>query len=237
MASTQRLPTPLPPQPAVLSLTDQSIPAWQQQAPITIVQMALVQYPNLLMTSAFNLNGMVLLDVAAQAGYLGEVVFVDTGYHFAETLATRDAVAKRYPQLKIITLTNTLPDDQLYLRDPDACCAARKVAPLEHYLAIRQPSALLNARSREQASTRSEIAVIEAGKTTQDPVRIHPLAHQTQETLEEYAKDHDLPVNPLYWQGFRSIGCWPCTRAIKPSEDLRAGRWSGQGKSECGIWK
>jgi phosphoadenosine phosphosulfate reductase len=209
----------------------------QQQEPQAIIELALQHYPDLLMTSAFNLNGMVLLDIAAKAGYRGEVVFVDTGYHFAETLATRDAVAERYAQFKVVTLGNNLPDEQLYLRDTDGCCAARKVAPLQDYLAVRQPSALLNARSREQASTRADIAVFEAGKTAKDPIRINPLAYQSRETLEQYAKDHDLPVNPLYWEGFLSIGCWPCTRAIKPGEDVRAGRWAGQGKSECGIWK
>ncbi|WP_221090443.1 phosphoadenylyl-sulfate reductase [Deinococcus aquaedulcis] len=207
--------------------------------PLEIIRWALDTYPDLLMPSAFNLNGVVLLDLAAQAGYQGEVVFVDTGFHFPETLATRDRLAARYPQLTFVTLNaGAHPDDgqtdpTLYASNPDACCAARKVAPLQAYLRQKAPSALLNARSRDQAATRADIPFVEEGGTR---VKINPLAHWTREQLEAYARDHDLPVNPLYWDGFLSIGCWPCTRAVRPGEDARAGRWAGKGKTECGLW-
>ena len=198
-----------------------------------IIRWAIKNHPNLTMTSGFNLNGTVLLDLAVEAGYRGEVIFVNTGYHFQETLETRDRVQEAYPQIKLVTLTANLPDDHLFLKDADACCFARKVAPLQNYLARKQPTALLNARSRDQASTRSDIPFIESGK---ERARINPLAHWTRETLEAYAKAKDLPVNPLYWEGFLSIGCAPCTRAVRPGEDSRSGRWSGQGKTECGLW-
>ena len=208
--------------------------------PLEIIGWALESHPDLMMPSAFNLNGVVLLDLAARAGYTGEVVFVDTGYHFAETLQTRDRLAGRYPQMSFVTLNaGAAPDDgqtpdDLYAQNPDACCAVRKVAPLQRYLKEKNPSALLNARSRDQATTRAEIPFLEDGGTRR---KINPLAFWTREMLEVYASEHKLPVNPLYFDGFLSIGCWPCTRAVRPGEDARAGRWAGQGKTECGLWE
>ncbi|GGN42203.1 phosphoadenylyl-sulfate reductase [Deinococcus daejeonensis] len=206
--------------------------------PLDVIRWTLETHPDVLMPSAFNLNGVVLLDLAVKAGYRGEVVFVDTGYHFPETRATRDRLAARYPELTFVTLNDgASPDDgqtdpALYASDPDACCAVRKVAPLQAYLRERAPSALLNARSRDQASTRADIPFVEDGAR----VKVNPLAHWTREGLETYAREQDLPVNPLYWDGFLSVGCWTCTRAVRPGEDARAGRWAGKGKTECGLW-
>ncbi|WP_161882865.1 phosphoadenylyl-sulfate reductase [Deinococcus alpinitundrae] len=212
--------------------------------PLDVIGWALRTHPDLTMPSAFNLNGVVLLDLAVRAGYRGEVVFVDTGYHFPETLATRERLAACYPELQFVTLNagaspedNQTPSD-LYAADPDACCAVRKVAPLQRYLREKNPSALLNARSRDQASTRAEIPFVEGGGVERGAARrkINPLAFWTREMLEAYAAEHDLPVNPLYFDGFLSIGCWPCTRAVRPGEDARGGRWAGKGKTECGLW-
>ncbi|WP_420595922.1 phosphoadenylyl-sulfate reductase [Deinococcus sp.] len=208
--------------------------------PLAIIRWALEAHPDVMMPSAFNLNGVVLLDLAAKAGYTGEVVFVDTGYHFAETLQTRDHLTERYPQMSFVTLNaGAAPDDgqtpdNLYAQNPDACCAVRKVAPLQRYLKEKNPPALLNARSRDQATTRAEIPFVEEGGARR---KINPLAFWTREMLEAYAAEHELPINPLYFDGFLSIGCWPCTRAVRPGEDARAGRWAGQGKTECGLWE
>ena len=201
--------------------------------PLEFIAWAIKAYPDVIMPSAFNLNGIVLIDFAARAGYTGQVIFVDTDYHFRETLQTRDALKAKYPQLEFVTLNAGLPLDDLYLTDTDACCAARKVAPLQNYLAEKNPSAVLNARSRDQASTRADIPLIEHGGAR---VKLNPLANWTRSDLEEYARVHELPVNPLYFDGFLSIGCAPCTRAVRPGEDARAGRWAGQGKTECGLW-
>lgn len=202
--------------------------------PLEVIRWALAEHPDILMPSAFNLNGVVLIDLAYKAGYRGEVVFVDTGYHFNETLETRDRLAARYPELKFVTLTAGLSnEDTEYLSNPDGCCAARKVAPLQNYLAAQNPSALLNGRSRDQANTRAEIEFVEQGGAR---TRVNPLAYWDRATLEAYAQSHDLPINPLYWDGFLSVGCWPCTRAVRPGEDARAGRWAGKAKTECGLW-
>lgn len=222
-----------------VALPRSTVPAFLPDTdPLEVIRWALAAYPDLLMPSAFNLNGVVLLDLAAKAGYKGEVVFVDTGFHFPETLATRDRLAARYPELQFVTLNaGAHPEDgqtppELYQADPDACCAARKVQPLAQYLQKKQPGALLNARSRDQAATRAEIPFVEDGAR----LKINPLAHWTRQRLEDYAREHDLPVNPLYFDGFLSVGCWPCTRAVRPGEDARAGRWAGKGKTECGLW-
>jgi phosphoadenosine phosphosulfate reductase len=207
--------------------------------PLEVITWALTTHPDAIMPSAFNLNGIVLIDLAARAGFSGEVVFVDTGYHFSQTLETRDRLALRYPQLKFTTLNANLPLDGLYETDTDACCALRKVAPLQGYLREKNPSAVLNARSRDQASTRSNIEFLEStdgSGSEPSRLRVNPLAYWGRERLEAYASTHDLPVNPLYFDGFLSIGCAPCTRAVRPGEDARAGRWAGQAKTECGLW-
>ncbi len=204
---------------------------------LVFLSWALETYPDAIMPSAFNLNGTVLIDLANTVGYKNEIVFVDTAYHFTETLQTRDALAEGYPKLKFKTLTAGLEQDSnnppLYSTNPDACCAIRKVAPLETYLEKQKPSAVINARSREQSSSRTGIETIEH---TTPRIRINPLAHWSRQQLEDYAKEKNLPVNPLYWDGFLSIGCAPCTRAVRPGEDARAGRWAGTNKLECGLW-
>lgn len=210
---------------------------WDEHTdPLEVIRWALTNYPDLLITSAFNLNGVVLLELAALIGYTGEVVFVDTGYHFPETLATRDRLIERYPQMQFVTLSANVPLDpwgqEQFRTDPDGCCRIRKVAPLREYLARKKPSALLNARSRDQALTRRHLGFLEFGER----LRINPLAYWSRQQLEMFAQTRQLPVNPLYRAGFLSIGCWPCTRAVQPGEDVRAGRWSGQGKTECGLW-
>ena len=210
-----------------------TLPVAPRLEPQEIIRRALESYPDIALPSGFNLNGTVLIDLAVAAGYRGKVLFVDTGYHFPETLATRDSVAARYPELEVITLSANLPDDALYARDADLCCQVRKVEPLQRYLNANGVSALFSARSRDQGATRSALPVLDTrGKRT----KVNPLAHLTREALESYALERDLPVNPLYWEGFLSIGCAPCTRAVRPGETARAGRWAGQAKTECGLW-
>lgn len=195
------------------------------------IRWALETYPDLLMTSGFNLNGTVLVDLAVRAGFRGELVFIDTLSHFPETLRTRDDVAVRYPEITLTTLT---PEgSSLPVCGSVDCCTVRKVLPLRTFLEARQPSALLSARSRFQSETRAILNTVEdAG----DYVKVNPLVEWSQEDLEDYAKRRELPVNPLYWQGFLSIGCAPTTRAVLEGEDVRAGRWEGQEKTECGLW-
>ena len=192
---------------------------------------ALKIYPDLLMTSGFNLNGTVLIDLAVRAGFRGELVFIDTLSHFPETLSTRDEIAARYTEVTLTTLTPEGSD--LPGCGAANCCEVRKVLPLRKFLGARQPSALLSARSRFQSETR---AILNTVEDSGDYVKVNPLVAWSQTDLESYARAHNLPVNPLYWRGFLSIGCAPTTRAVREGEAMRAGRWEGQDKLECGLW-
>jgi len=196
------------------------------------IRWALATYPDLLMTSGFNLSGTVLVDLAVRAGFRGKVVFVDTLEHFPETIETRDRVAARYPEVTLVTLQ---PEREGPLPACGAanCCAVRKVEPLRQFLAQETPSALLSARSRFQSELRALLNTVEDSRAY---VKVNPLVNWSQEDLEAYAKLHELPVNPLYWRGFLSIGCAPTTRPVRRGEDVRAGRWEGQERTECGLW-
>jgi phosphoadenosine phosphosulfate reductase len=199
--------------------------------PGEVVARALEEHPDLLMTTGFNLNGVVLLDVAVRAGFRGEVVFVDTGGHFPETLETRDRIAERYRAIEVVTLRPT--GSGLPACGSPECCERRKVSPLRSFLRERRVDALLTARSRFQGATRSRLRLVERSA---ERVRINPLAYRSREELERYADEHGLPVNPLYRRGYASIGCAPTTRAVRPGEPERAGRWDGEARTECGLW-
>jgi phosphoadenosine phosphosulfate reductase len=167
------------------------------------------------------------------------VLFLETGYHFAETIATRDAAAKQFP----ITVINAKPrqsvEEQdaefgkdLFARDPNLCCFMRKVDPLAR--ALTKYDAWVTGARRVDAVTRSQMPVV-SWDEGHGLVKINPLALWNDMQVEIYQTAHSLPRNPLVAQGFPSIGCAPCTRKVAPGEDARAGRWSGQDKTECGI--
>ncbi|MCB1404637.1 MAG: phosphoadenylyl-sulfate reductase, partial [Rhodobacteraceae bacterium] len=122
------------------------------------------------------------------------------------------------------------PDGTLHRRDPDACCVVRKVAPLDR--ALRHWPVVLSGRKRFQSATRAALEVFEADG---DRLRVNPLAHWSATDIRAYMDRHALPRHPLVAKGFPSIGCAPCTTRVAPGEDMRAGRWRGTGKSECGI--
>jgi phosphoadenosine phosphosulfate reductase len=181
----------------------------------------------------------VLASLAASAAPGVEVVFLDTGYHFPETLGTRDAVAQVY-DVRVRTVLPLLtvaeqdaehgPD--LWRRDPDACCALRKVEPLERALADRD--AYATGVRRDESPTRAGTQVVEWDER-RGKVKVNPLARWTQDDVEAYVAEHGVLVNPLQAEGFPSIGCAPCTRPVAAGEDLRAGRWAGTPKTECGL--
>ena len=167
------------------------------------------------------------------------VVFLDTGYHFAETIGTRDWVSGVMP----ITLVNVLPEKtvaeqdaeygaELHDRDPDLCCSLRKVQPLAKALAGY--SAWGSGVRRDESPTRAGTKVVD-WDAKRGMVKVNPLAAWTQEHVDAYLAEHQVPVNPLQEIGYASIGCAPCTRPVAPGEDPRAGRWAGRGKTECGL--
>ena len=181
----------------------------------------------------------VLVHLASEAAPGIEVAFIDTGYHFAETIGTADAYASsRALRLLTVTPQQTVDEqdaqygEQLHRRDPDLCCRLRKVEPLERTLAGRD--AWVTGMRRMDAPTRSDIDIIGVD-AKRDMVKVNPLALWTEEQTEDYARNNAVLLNPLRQAGYASIGCAPCTRPTAPGEDPRAGRWSGTGKTECGL--
>ncbi|NUU24111.1 MAG: phosphoadenylyl-sulfate reductase [Streptomycetaceae bacterium] len=168
-----------------------------------------------------------------------DVVFLDTGYHFAETIGTRDAVAAVYP-VNVITLTprQTVAEQdaeygpRLHDRDPDLCCALRKVAPLT--TSLEGYDAWATGLRRDDSPERADTPVV-GWDARKRKVKISPIARWTQDQVDAYIEEHGVLTNPLLMDGYASIGCEPCTRRVAPGEDPRAGRWAGRAKTECGI--
>ena len=167
------------------------------------------------------------------------VIFLDTGYHFAETIGTRDWITGVLP----VTLVNVTPPrtvaeqdaelgPRLYERDPDLCCSLRKVTPLAETLAgyVAWGSGI----RRDESPTRADTRLVD-WDAKRGMVKVNPMAAWTQDDVDAYIAEHQVPVNPLFELGYGSIGCAPCTRPVAPGEDPRAGRWAGRGKTECGI--
>lgn len=187
--------------------------------------------------SSFGADSAVLLHMIAEVDRTLPVVFLDTGKHFAETLDYRDALAADFglADIRVVgpdaaALVRVDPAGRLHETDADACCAVRKVEPMARGLAPFR--AWFTGRKRFQAATRTALPVFEA---VGPRIRINPLARWTGADLAGYMRAHALRENPLVAYGYLSIGCFPCTRPVKPGEDARAGRWSGKAKTECGI--
>jgi len=168
-----------------------------------------------------------------------DVVFLDTGYHFAETIGTRDAVEATLPvNLISITPVQSVAEQDatygkdLFNRDPDLCCALRKVKPLED--ALSSYDAWATGLRRDETRNRV-IAPVIGWDDKKRKVKVSPLARWTADDVDRYIDEFNVLVNPLQYDGYPSIGCWPCTRRVAPGEDARSGRWAGTGKTECGI--
>ncbi len=181
----------------------------------------------------------LMIDLASRVHPGLHVIFLDTGYHFDETLQTRDRVEKRYEiQLHTIKPKQTVPEQdvtfgpKLHDRDPDACCSLRKVEPLRR--ALNDYWAWGSGIRRDETESRRNAKVVEWDPKRQ-MVKINPIAAWTQQQVDEYTMTHDVEVNPLVYDGYPSIGCAPCTRRVMPGEDARSGRWTRGSKTECGI--
>jgi phosphoadenosine phosphosulfate reductase len=186
-----------------------------------------------------SMQDAVLVHLAGQLAPGIDVLFLDTGYHFPETLGTRDAVAATYP-VNLITVRPGLSvaeqdaayGPKLYERDPDRCCRLRKVLPLDH--ALQGYDAWLTGLRRADSPDRSATPVV-SYDSRRGKVRIAPLATWTDADVSSYISTHRILTNPLLAAGYSSVGCAPCTRAVAAWEHPRAGRWAGLTKTECGI--
>jgi phosphoadenosine phosphosulfate reductase len=176
---------------------------------------------------ACSMQDAVVVDLAVRHDPDIEIFFLDTGFHFPETLETARHLQARY-DLNLVVLRPE-PDSAVYHHDGlDACCAARKVAPMERYLATK--SAWVSGLRRDETPARAGARALE-WDATRDLVKVNPLLSWSQGDVERYVADHDLPVNPLRYEGYGSIGCAPCTL---PGTG-REGRWAGTDKLECGL--
>jgi len=196
-------------------------------------------WPQIAMSSSFQTQSMPLLHMVKQIRRDVLVFFLDTGYHFWDTLTFRERVASDW-KLNVLDLyrdshwdvfarqnTRTLPDE-----DPNLCCYIHKVQPMQK--ALRDMKAWISGIRRDQTPVRAKAKILEL----QDDgfLKINPLLNWTKADVDAYSKEHSLPVHPLSKVGFRSIGCAPCTAIVSPAElDDRAGRWAGKGKQECGL--
>jgi phosphoadenosine phosphosulfate reductase len=190
------------------------------------------------LVSSFGTESAVLLALAAEIEPAVPVLFLDTGKLFGETRRYRDQLAARLGLTDVRTLKPEPsdvaaldPDDMLFHRDADACCHFRKVLPLERALAAF--TAWISGRKRYHGATRAELPVIEVDRAW---IKINPLVNWSRERIEAEFQRRGLPAHPLEADGFLSVGCLPCSTRVSPgTEDIRAGRWAGKDKTECGI--
>ena len=180
---------------------------------------------------AASFQDAVLIDVAVKVAPRIEVIFLDTQYHFAETLWYVEELRRRY-DLNLRVLEPLVEPDNRWQTDVEGCCGVRKVEPLARALAGR--AAWITGLRRVDAPTRANAPVV-SWDLARSMVKVNPLASWTDADMAGYVADHELPGNPLSERGYPSIGCWPCTRPVMPGEDPRSGRWSGKDKTECGL--
>ena len=205
----------------------------------TILRAAILRewFGTLTYVSSFEAESAVMLALIGDIDPDLPIVFLETGMHFPQTLEYKETLIERLGLTNVRDITPNETERQvedlksmLWKTDPDACCALRKVRPLEP--ALQGFEAWITGRKRFHGGARLSLPVFEhaAGR-----FKINPLAGWTQEDLQAYSKRRDLPKHPLVAQGFASIGCWPCTKPADDPKDIRSGRWAGRDKRECGL--
>jgi phosphoadenosine phosphosulfate reductase len=198
-------------------------------------------FPKLMMATAFGPEGCCILYMLSQIEPAVRVINLDTGYQFAETLELRERIRERYGiAVELIRPDTTVAEYErehggpLYVHRPDQCCYDRKIVPLRR--AVKGYAAWISAIRGDQTEHRKAAGVVQWDLKF-DLVKVNPLLRWTRKDVWKFLIDHDVPYNPLHDQGYPSIGCAPCTRAIKPGEDIRAGRWWWENPEykECGL--
>jgi phosphoadenosine phosphosulfate reductase len=217
---------------------------FEQAEPREIIRWALEEsgLQRVAIASAFQAEGTCVIHMAIEVRPDVPILFLETGFHFAETLAFKERLTELL-DLNVVDLTGDHTVDsqaakygpRLYERDPHLCCELNKVIPWRR--ALRGLDGWITSMRRDSSWTRrgSQIVSQQEVDDTGVVVKINPIANWTRRDAWAYLREHDLPRNPLYDLGYESIGCAPCTRMVFPGEDERAGRWSGQNKVECGI--
>lgn len=215
--------------------------AYQGLDGLALLRAAMAEGPlagKLVLVSSFGTESVVLLDMIATIDPKTPVIFLDTGKLFPETHAYREEITAllgledvRLAAPATGALARYDPGGDLHRREPDLCCHIRKTEPLE--TALDGFAGWITGRKRFQGSTRASLQAIEADASAR--IKLNPLAYWSSEDVERYRLLRDLPAHPLQAEGYRSVGCSPCTRPVKDGEEPRGGRWSGLDKTECGI--
>src|SRR6185436_4599991 len=212
---------------------------FEGRGPEEILRWATEEFaPDVILTCSFQHDGVVLGHMLQTNAPWVPVVFLDTGFHFPETLEYRDEIVRRFGfPMRNVRSPVTKEElerkhgPELFRTNPDLCCSIHKVAPLK--AALEGVRCWINGRRRAQSATRQALTTVERfqGGVT----KVNPMASWTAKETHAYMRKHDIPEHPLFERGYASIGCAPCTRPILPGEDERAGRWAGRDKTECGI--
>lgn len=191
------------------------------------------------LTCSWQRQSSVVIDMLSRLDLDVQIVELDTGLLFPETYETRDRLVERYGiDIRRVDPAQSVQEQaasegpELWKRDPDRCCHLRKVLPLQR--ALEGADAWITGIRRSQSTGRAGAKPLELD-ATRGVVKVQPLVDWTDEDVQGYLYAHDVPYNPLHDQGYPSIGCVPCTRAVAPGEDPRAGRWAGSDKDECGL--
>lgn len=213
---------------------------FEGRKPQEIIAWAAKEFPRLAMTSSFGPESGVLLHMVSRIDSNIPVLFLETGYHFPETLEYKNQLVKMFGLTRIVDLkADPAKRAQLieryggipYEKDPDACCHVNKVEPLD--AALKNYDAWMSGIRRNQTDFRKSIRIVEEYEGSL--YKISPLANFTSRDAWWYLKEHHIPQHPLFEKGYMSVGCWPCTRPIQAGDDERSGRWAGRSKKECGI--
>jgi phosphoadenosine phosphosulfate reductase len=225
------------------SLTESEIAAYNARfetaSPDVILEWAWGNLgPNLAASSSFQTQSVPLLHLISETCPDMPIIFLDTGFHFPETLRFRDDLIDRFG-LNVEVMHPEIEKDELFERhgespyrtDPDLCCHINKVEPMQRALEGR--SAWINGVRKDQTQQREQLEVLES--TSRGILRVHPMLTWTSRDVWTYINEHDLPAHPLFEEGYMSIGCAPCTRPPSGDGGEREGRWSGSSKSECGL--
>ena len=214
---------------------------FETKKPEAIIAWALHEFAGrIAMTSSFAQESSALLHMVSRTNPHLPILFLDTGYHFPETLQYKDTLIKLFGLTNVIELRAD-PEKKAkvvrqyegvpYEKNPDLCCQINKVEPLDE--ALKNYDAWMSGIRRRQTDFRKSIQIVEEYEG--NLYKISPLANFTSRDTWWYLKEHNIPQHPLFEKGYLSIGCWPCTRPVQEGDDERSGRWAGKAKTECGI--
>lgn len=214
----------------------------ENASPEDIIRFAVETFPNITFACSFGAEDVVLVDMLQKVSPKTDIFYLDTDFHFKETYETRDRMKEIYPGIPFVEVKPLItPEeqaaqfgDELWKTDANKCCDIRKVQPLTNILTKYE--AWITGIRRDQAPTRANAKKIEYDVKF-GLVKFNPIASWTSEDVWNYIRENNVVYNPLHDQNYPSIGCEHCTRKVMPGEDPRAGRWSGQEKTECGLHK